>query len=240
MTRLRSAAVTDIGLIRSQNEDNYICEPTAMIFGVADGIGGLRGGAVASLETVNVIVRALLARKPDTGPNLEAIVHTANRAVSARGREINPVTGIGSTLTFACVHDHALHFAHVGDSRAYVWCDGTFQNLTEDHSVENEARLRHAQGEVVYDRESNGAALTRWIGQSTPPSVDLMNRPLIAGDRYLFCTDGVTCLIDDREIGLLMAPLAEPDVLARDIVHLAVRRGGPDNATAVVVIVDEA
>jgi serine/threonine protein phosphatase PrpC len=224
MIKLRSAAITDIGRIRSENEDSYILEPGAMIFGIADGIGGLPGGAEASLETVNVIVRELLARKLDTAPNLEAIVHTANRAVIARGREISPVMGIGSTLTFACVHDRALHFAHVGDSRAYVWREGIIQNITEDHSVENEARIRRARGEIVHYHESNAAALTRCIGQPTPPDVDLVTRPLIG----------------DRDLAQLMAQPAEPDVLARDIVLLAVRRGGPDNATAVVVIVDEA
>lgn len=240
MTKLRSAALTDIGRIRSENEDSYILEPAAMIFGIADGIGGLPGGAEASLETVGVIVRELLARKPDAAPNLEAIVHTANRAVIARGREISPVMGIGSTLTFACVHDHAFHFAHVGDSRAYVWRAGTLQNVTEDHSVENEARIRRSQGEIVHYHEANRAALTRCIGQPTPPEVDLITRPLIPGDRYLFCTDGVTRMIGDRELAQLMAQPDVPDALAREIVLLAVRRGGPDNATAVVVIVDEA
>jgi serine/threonine protein phosphatase PrpC len=240
MTKLRSAALTDIGRIRSENEDCFILEPTAMIFGIADGIGGLPGGAEASLETVQVIVRELLACKAGTAPNLTAIVHTANRAVIERGREISPVMGIGSTLTFACVYDHAMHFAHVGDSRAYLWREGTIQNVTEDHSVENEARIRRARGEVVHYHESNRAALTRCIGQPTPPEVDLVTRPLIAGDRYLFCTDGVTRMIGDRELGQLMAQPSEPDVLAHEIVMLAVRRGGPDNATAVVVIVDEA
>lgn len=240
MTKLRSAALTDIGRIRSENEDNFILEPKAMIFGIADGIGGLPGGAEASLETVQVIVRELIALPAGSTPDLTAIVHTANRAVIQRGREISPVMGIGSTLTFACVHDHAMHFAHVGDSRAYLWRDGTLQTVTEDHSVENEARLRRARGEIVHYHEANRAALTRCIGQPTPPDVDLVTRPLIAGDRYLFCTDGVTRMIGDRELAQLMGQPSEPDILAREIVLLAVRRGGPDNATAVVTIVDEA
>jgi protein phosphatase len=240
MTKLRSAALTDIGRIRRENEDNFILEPITMIFGIADGIGGLPGGGEASLETVQVIVREFLALPAGSTPDLTAIVHTANRAVIDRGRGISPVMGIGSTLTFACVHDHAMHFAHVGDSRAYIWRAGTLQNITEDHSVENEARLRRARGEIVHYHEANRAALTRCIGQPTPPEVDLVTRPLIASDRYLFCTDGVTRMINDRELAQLMGQPMEPDVLAHEIVMLAVRRGGPDNATAVVVIVDEA
>ena len=239
MTKLRSAALTDIGRVRSENEDSFIHEPAAMIFGIADGVGGLPGGAEASLESVEVIVSELKALPPGTAPDLTRIVHRANQAVIDLGREISPVMGIGSTLTFACVNDHAFHFAHVGDSRAYLLRGGTIVNVTEDHSVENEARIRRARGEVVHYHESNRAALTRCIGQPTPPDVDLITRPLVAGDRYLFCTDGVTRMVTDRELGDLLNRPDEPAKIAHEIVHLAVRRGGPDNATAVVVFVDE-
>ena len=239
MTKLRSAALTDIGRVRSENEDSFIHETAAMIFGIADGVGGLPGGAEASLESVEVIISELKALPPGSTPDLTRIVHLANQAVIDLGREISPVMGIGSTLTFACVHDHAFHFAHVGDSRAYLLRAGTIVNVTEDHSVENEARIRRLRGEVVHYHESNRAALTRCIGQPTPPDVDLITRPLIAGDRYLFCTDGVTRMITDRELGDLLGQPDEPERIAHEIVHLAVRRGGPDNATAVVVFVDE-
>jgi protein phosphatase len=239
MTKLRSAALTDIGCVRTENEDNYILEPTAMIFGIADGIGGLPGGAEAALETVQVIVRELLANPADGVPNLEAAVHKANRAVVAKSYEISPVMGIGSTLTFGAVYNHKMYFAHVGDSRAYLLRAGTLENITEDHSVENEARNRLASGEVIHYHESNRAALTRCIGQPSPPEVDLSTRPLIAGDRYLFCTDGVTRMITDQELALMLQTPDDPAALASEIVLMAVHRGGPDNVTAVVVIVDE-
>ena len=111
--------------------------------------------------------------------------------------------------------------------------------ITEDHSVENEARLRRAKGEVVYYHEANRNALTRCIGQPTPPEVDLIARPLMVGDRYLFCTDGVTRMMPDSELGELVAQADTPEEAIRAIVSLAVRRGGPDNATGVLVFVDE-
>jgi len=240
MTKLRSAALTDIGCVRTENEDRYIHEATDMVFGVADGIGGLPGGAEAASATVTTIIEGLAASPVDRTPNLRAIVHAANRAVVDRGQDLSPVMGIGSTLTFGCVRDHLMLLAHVGDSRAYMWRAGTFEGMTEDHSVENEARMRRERGEIVRFHESNRAALTRCIGQPSPPEVDLLVRPLIAGDRYLFCTDGVTRMIGDRELGLLMGEQDDPKFLAGEIVQLAVSRGGPDNATAVVVIVDEA
>jgi protein phosphatase len=146
--------------------------------------------------------------------------------------------GIGTTLTFGIVRGGALNLAHVGDSRAYLLRKGEFVRLTEDHSVENEARLRRARGEVVYYHEANRNALTRCIGQPTPPEVDLISRPLVIGDRFLFCTDGVTRMIPDSELGELTADGDTPEESLRAIISLAVRRGGPDNATGVMIFVD--
>jgi protein phosphatase len=103
--------------------------------------------------------------------------------------------------------------------------------------VENEAKQRRARGETIDLRETNGNALTRCIGQSTPPAVDIARRPLRAGDRYLFCTDGVTRLVNDVELGSLMAHSPDPEKILREIIGLALRRGGPDNATGVLVTV---
>jgi protein phosphatase len=160
--------------------------------------------------------------------------------VHSLGAEISPVMGIGSTLTFGLVRNGVLLLAHVGDSRCYGWRKGEIAQLTEDHSVENEARLRRARGEVIYYHEANRNALTRCIGQPGSPAVDLIKRPLRAGDRYLFCTDGVSRMIREPELGELLAEPKEPDDLLREIIALAIRRGGPDNATGVLVFVDEA
>ena len=240
MPLLRAAALTDIGRVRRNNEDRYFCDDTAGLYGIADGVGGLPGGAEAAQHTVDEISGAIHALPPDREPDLTAIVQHTNESVAALGQKISPAMGIGTTLTFGCVRDGAFKLAHVGDSRAYLLRKGEFIRLTEDHSVENEARLRRAKGEVVYYHEANRNALTRCIGQPTPPEVDLITRPLVAGDRYLFCTDGVTRMIPDSELGELTAQADTPDEALRAIVSLAVRRGGPDNATGVLVFVDEA
>lgn len=239
MTLLRTAALTDIGRVRRNNEDRFVLDDAAMIYGVADGVGGLPGGAEAAQQTLDEITGGILATLPGTPPDLTAIVHHANESVRTLGEKISPAMGIGSTLSFGQVRDGTLHLAHVGDSRAYGLRDGEFTMLTNDHSVENEARQRRARGEVVYYHESNRNALTRCIGQPTPPLVDLLDRPLRADDRYLFCTDGVTRMIRDGELAEILGRRSDPADLAREIVLLAVRRGGPDNATAVVVFVDQ-
>jgi protein phosphatase len=146
--------------------------------------------------------------------------------------------GIGTTLTIGRIERDSLVLAHVGDSRAYGLQHGQFTRLTEDHSVENEARLRRARGEVVYYHEANRNALTRCIGQPSPPEVDVIARTLSVGDRFLFCTDGVTRMLPDQELGALLGEAREPQHAIDEIVLLAVRRGGPDNATGVVIFID--
>lgn len=239
MPSLRAAAHTDIGRVRRENEDRFLFDESGLVFGVADGVGGLPGGAEAAQLAVDE-VRAALDAAGDTEPDLVAIVQKTNETVAALGQRLSPSMGIGSTLTFGCVRGSILKIAHVGDSRCYALRGEAFARLTEDHSVENEARLRRARGEVVYYHEANRNALTRCIGQPTPPEVDVIPRKLEAGDRYLFCTDGVTRMIPDQELGMLLAQGEEPLATLEEIIALAVRRGGPDNATGVIVFVDEA
>jgi len=237
MLSLRAAALSDIGRVRRDNEDRYLLDEKSMLFGVADGVGGLPGGAEAAQLAIDQITGAI---KSAAGRELDLveIVQSANRAVASLGQKVSPSMGIGTTLTIGWVHGTTLKIAHVGDSRCYTVRNREMIRLTEDHSVENEARLRRARGEVVYYHEANRNALTRCIGQPTQPEVDLIRRPLVAGDRYLFCTDGVTRMLPDSELGALLAKFDTPKAAVEDIVNLAVRRGGPDNATGVAVFID--
>jgi protein phosphatase len=239
MTLLRSAALSDIGRVRRRNEDRFLRDEGLMAFGVADGVGGLPGGAEAAQRTIDEIADALRSLPAGRAPDLAAMVQRVNHLVHALGAELSPMSGIGSTLTFGLVRAETLHIGHVGDSRCYAWRAGEFQQLTDDHSVENEARLRRAQGEVVYYHEANRNALTRCVGQPGSPSVDVIERPLRAGDRYLFCTDGITRLVRDPELAESLGKPLDPGEILREIVGLALRRGGIDNATGVVVFVDE-
>ena len=240
MTLIRSAALTDIGRVRKRNEDRYLHDEAAMLFGVADGVGGLPGGAEAAQQTVEEIAAGVTKVPAGVQPDLTAIVLHANEVVRALGATLSPIMGIGSTLTFSHIRNGIFHLAHVGDSRCYGWRNGEFVQLTDDHSVENEARLRRAKGEVVYYTEANRNALTRCMGQPGAPEVDRLDRAIHAGDRYLFLTDGVTRMLRDAELAKLIAQDSTPEEVLSEIITLAVRRGGPDNATGVVVFVDEA
>ena len=155
MPSIRAAALTDIGRVRQRNEDRYVLDLPSLIFGVADGVGGLPGGADAAQCSADEVVAALANPLADEKLDLVSVVHQINLNVHNLGVKISPSMGIGSTLTFGYVRDNILHLAHVGDSRCYGLRAQRLQLLTEDHSVENEARLRRSRGETVYYHEAN-------------------------------------------------------------------------------------
>jgi protein phosphatase len=238
MTILRAACYSDIGKVRKENEDRVIFDEDLQLFGVADGVGGLPGGGEAAQETADRVTQGIRAAPEEGEIDLRTIVTQANDAVVALGMRLSPGLGIGSTLTVGCVRGGRLKLAHVGDSRAFAMRQGDLFCLTEDHSVENEAKRRRARGEVVYYSESQRGALTRCIGQAIAPEVDLADLPLRTGDRFIFCTDGVTRMLAERDLREIAGKSDQPAEIVRGLVDMAVQRGGPDNATAVVFVVD--
>ena len=238
MTILRAACYSDIGKVRKENEDRVIFDEDLKLFGVADGVGGLPGGGEAAQETADRVTQGIRAAPEEGEIDLRTIVTQANDAVVALGMRLSPGLGIGSTLTVGCVRGGRLKLAHVGDSRAFAMRQGDLFCLTEDHSVENEAKRRRARGEVVYYSESQRGALTRCIGQAIAPEVDLADLPLRTGDRFIFCTDGVTRMLAERDLREIAGKSDQPAEIVRGLVDMAVQRGGPDNATAVVFVVD--
>jgi protein phosphatase len=231
---LRAAALSHIGRVRSENQDRCLCEDALGLYGVADGVGGVPGGAAAAEIAAASVVNSLRTSREGGEPDLGALVMEAHRRTAEIGQVINPGVGIATTLTFGCRRGDQLVIAHVGDSRCYRWHAGRLECLTEDHSAENEARRR---GEIP--PALHGQALVRCIGQLPPPEPDLIRRPLEAGERYLFCTDGISRVMSDQEIGAILGRDGTPARVLEKLVALALRRGGPDNASGVLVFVDE-
>lgn len=235
--QLRSAALTDIGRIRRENEDRFLCDEPLDLFGIADGVGGLPGGAEAAQCAVDLVKK--LVSTSSAVPDLELITLETNHAVSQLGFRMSPHFGIGSTLTFGIFRDGKLRLAHVGDSRCYLLRGNDLECLTLDHSVENEARARRARGELIWVNEQHRNALTRCIGQSTPLEVDVTVRTVMPKDRYLFCSDGVTRTIREEELAEILSHDDEPINILQEIIDLANVRGGLDNATGVLIFIDK-
>ena len=236
--KFHSAAITDIGKNREENEDRYLCSDHLGLFGVADGIGGMPGGAEAAECTVDSITTGMA--ELGAHPDLVALTQATSASVRELGLILNPPYGIGSTLTYGVLENGQLRLAHVGDSRAYVFKQGKLRRLTVDHSMENEIYKLRARGEKIELTSGNRKALTRCMGQPGVPEVDYLELPVATGDYYLFTTDGISNHIDEPELADLLLIPASLDEQLKNIIELALERGGHDNLTAVLVSIDEA
>jgi serine/threonine protein phosphatase PrpC len=236
---IRSAALTDIGKVREENEDRYLCDDSLGLYAVADGIGGLPGGAQAAEETVTQLAALAKVQPPSTDWDFPALVHAINQRVFALGRVIDATFGIGTTLVVVRLAGQRLQLAHVGDSSCFLLRDERLEKLTMDHTVENEVRARHGHGATAFLNPRTRNALTRCVGQPHGPEVDVSVRALRAGDRLLLCTDGITRFILENEIATLLGQAPSPEESLKRIIGLANDRGGLDNATGVLLFVDQ-
>ncbi len=236
--KFSSFAHSDIGRVRPENEDSYLCNDTLGIYAVADGIGGLPAGAQASLLAVTTLQKIVAEHATGHKLNYERILSEINDQVFKLGRTLSPQFGIGSTLTFAHVAGVKLHFGHVGDSTALRLRSKAMQQLTTDHTIENELKQRAARGEPLGLLMENRNALTRCIGQPPPLEPDCFSHTVLPHDRYLLCSDGITRFIAPDEIAKAMQEADTPETLVKTLVDRANERGGLDNSTGVALFFD--
>lgn len=235
---LRTHALSDIGRIRAENEDSFVCDDKGGLYGVADGIGGLPAGAQASQLAIATLQDYFVRQGPGRKPDYAMCLEEVNERVFRLGQTLSARMGIGTTLTAGHLVGDRLHVIHVGDSILLRFRNGQIEQLTTDHNVENEVRLRLARGEPVGLVMENRLALTRCVGQPPPLEGDILEFDLRAGDRYLFCSDGVTRMITPREIGARLALASNPEAWLKSLIERANERGGYDNATGVALFVD--
>jgi serine/threonine protein phosphatase PrpC len=247
MTRFRWGVATDIGRLRSVNQDSaYAAEG---FFAVADGMGGHQGGEIASAVAIETLAAALPVVATD---DVLAAIHAANQAVLDRAREDPSLRGMGTTLcVLALVAPDApdrddrvdgngveaeplLVLANVGDSRAYQFAGGVLEQMTDDHSMVGElvrqGRLSAAEAETHPQRN----ILTRALGIDHRTEIDAWHVRPVPGDRWLLCSDGLFNEVSERTIADVLAAVADPAVAARHLVQLANEHGGRDNITVVV------
>ncbi|HHY92798.1 MAG TPA: Stp1/IreP family PP2C-type Ser/Thr phosphatase [Firmicutes bacterium] len=239
---LRVWAQTDVGCVRTNNEDAYWEGGDAgwHLAVVADGMGGHQAGEVASRVAVEVVGRLVQAADP-AGKSpaacqqlLSTAVARANEKVYALARQEPAFAGMGTTLTAALIHGSALELAHVGDSRAYRLRAGRLELLTEDHSLVqelvNKGTLSPAEARFHPQRH----ILTRALGTEPELKVDLKHQETLPGDVLLLCTDGLSGVLEDAELEEVLNRVPRREVTA-ELVHRANSKGGRDNITVVVV-----
>jgi PPM family protein phosphatase len=239
--RLSSFAGSDVGRMRSGNEDSYFCGQT--VFAVADGLGGHQGGEVASATAVEPLARLDGRGFADPGEAAEALataIREANQAILDRAAGDPALYGMGTTVTAAAVAgDGQVQLAHVGDSRAYLLREGALDQLTTDHTVVGElvrrGRLTPQQAAIHPER----SILTRAVGLDPRVPVDLPDPlELRSGDQLLLCSDGLTEAVDDGRITALLSAAPDGQTACRSLIDAANDAGGPDNITVVLVRVD--
>jgi len=235
LTVLRSGSASDVGRVRTVNEDFALESLT--LFAVADGMGGHVGGEIAARTAVDAL-QAGFGRRPSV-EGLVSAVHDANRAVFDRGHAEPALRGMGTTMIAAALvageEGDRLALANVGDSRAYRFHDGELSQLTTDHSVAEELVARGELTEEEAAVHPHRHILTRVLGVGPDVSVDVWQVVPEEGDRFLLCSDGLTNEVRPDRITDVLSATRDPREAAETLVHLAVEAGGNDNVTAVVL-----
>src|SRR5215217_1589745 len=225
------AQLSDVGRQREGNEDSLLVDPP--LFVVADGMGGAQAGEVAS----GLAVETLGERPPDDGnveEGLTEAIAEANKRIHDKSQDDRSLSGMGTTLTAAVVHDGKVTIGHVGDSRAYRWREGELAQLTDDHSLvaelERNGKLTAAEARVHPQR----SMILRALGIDPEVEVDTYGFNGAPGDVFLLCSDGLSGVVHDQVIGEVLKSAGPLDEAAAELIELANLSGGPDNITAVL------
>ena len=232
-------ALTDIGLKRKINQDAFLKDESLSLFVVADGMGGHKGGEVASQLAVEVMQRYCREN-----PNLNARdlldkgINSSSEEIYLQSQKNPELAGMGTTVAALLVQEGIAYIGQVGDSRAYLISGGEIWQVTEDHSLVNEEIRagRLAAGQAANYQFKN--VITRSVGYEDHVLVDIYRREAKAGEFYFLCSDGLSGLVEIAEI-LHEIQKNGPDTGLKNLVALANARGGDDNITAMIVELKE-
>ncbi|HNJ96938.1 MAG TPA: Stp1/IreP family PP2C-type Ser/Thr phosphatase [Ilumatobacteraceae bacterium] len=230
-------ASTHPGRVREGNEDAFVAEP--MVFVVADGMGGHQAGEVASAIAAKTLHDRLGNGAATIDVAVAAVVE-ANAAIFQAAHTNLDQRGMGTTLTAMVVlptTDAGARLAvlNVGDSRTYVLRGGRLRRISVDHSYVQELVSTGHISEAEARNHPRRNIVTRALGIEPSVRVDTWVLPFVRGDRYVLCSDGLVDEVDDREIADVLAVHASPQAAAEALVDVALRHGGRDNVTVVVV-----
>ena len=243
-------ARTDVGRIRSNNEDSYRVVAPLNLFVLSDGMGGESHGEVASALAVEIVAthcreatnsvaapfygepKPFLSEKTN---RLASAVHLANRKIREAAEEEQARRGMGATILAAWIDGQRLSLVHVGDSRAYLLRAGVLEQLTSDHSLVAEQVRRGILTPQQADASEMQSVLIRALGTDPEVEIDADEHVLVDGDIFLLCSDGLTRMVTDPEIASTLLTHSNAQAAADRLVELANEYGGEDNVTVIVI-----
>jgi len=242
--RISCAGNTDVGVVRSGNEDSFLLDCARGLFIVADGMGGHAAGEVASEMAVRIIANELGSLRGmsdgEAAGKMRTAIRKANAEIFDRTLAEHDKRGMGTTATVMVLFSRRYLIGQVGDSRAYLLREGDFLQLTKDHSYVQEqvdAGLLTPEQARTHPYSN---VITRCVGANEDVAPDIYFGNLEQGDRVLLASDGLTGMLEDQQIAVIMGDEENPEVCVNKMITDANRRGGLDNITAIVVRVDSA
>lgn len=248
-TKLLVNGLTDVGQIREHNEDFIDWDVPRGLIILADGMGGHNAGEVASALAVNSIKEALyeVLNPDDPVENLDysellkqAIIY-ANDEINRHSAEHPSCAGMGTTIATSLFDNDVVVFAHVGDSRIYRLRNNKLEQMTSDHSLVQEMVDNGFLTEEEAMTSSSRNLITRALGISDEVEVDITTDNIELGDVYLYCSDGLTDLVPDKEIlEILSSNKGDLETANQELVNLANEKGGKDNISVILVSLNKA
>ncbi|MFZ7125731.1 MAG: protein phosphatase 2C domain-containing protein [Desulfobacterales bacterium] len=248
---IEAAALTDVGRVRSQNQDAFLIDPQIRLYAVADGMGGHRAGEVASAMVVDALQRYFRESRSETllssgastedqtlsepANRVQAAVHHANRAVFEASRADEKCRGMGSTIAAVWFDSGTAIAANVGDSPIFLLHDGAIERLSVPHTVEEEERHRNPEISESPDHPFRHM-LTRGMGVDPVVDADICEVQCFSGDRMVLCSDGLSNHVSPEEI-LDIVVSAPAESACAHLLNLANERGGEDNITVMILTV---
>ena len=229
MDKVALYARSDIGLVRTNNEDSFFTDVERGLAIVADGMGGHAAGEVASKMTVDTLSECVqvpnsiwpFGRTTRERNCILQAIRLANQRVREAAAQDSTLTGMGTTIVALWIRGRRAHVAHVGDSRVYRYRKGGLVQLTRDHSWNSEeAAMRNV--------------LTRAIGAEDNVEVDHRLLDVAAGDVFLLCSDGLTRPVPDQTIVTILREFQTGDEASGRLIDVAKQKGAPDNVTIVL------
>jgi protein phosphatase len=245
-----SSGLSDVGRVRTNNEDSFRIVEALNLFILSDGMGGEAHGEVASAMAVDVINKYCESEKEDSGATvldevpatlssrtrrLKNAVAQANFQIFQAAQKNPEQRGMGATITALWLKDTLLSIAHVGDSRAYLLRSGNLQQLTNDHSLVAEQVRRGLITPQQAEESEMQSVLLRALGAHPEVEIDVDEVAIIPRDVLLLCSDGLTRMVTEPEIAGALQAETVPSAAAERLIALANENGGIDNVTVIVV-----